>query len=186
MWHEEVDLLVLGTGAGGLAAAVTGAAEGLSTLVLEKTEWLGGTTAYSAGTCWIPDNRFQRADGVTDDHAVASRYLDALVGDRAPRELREAYLTHGPEMIDYFDGARRAVLAFEEGRRLPPGDRRRGPGRPGAGAADVRRPHAGQGELRPRPSPGAGVRPVRRHPDGAPGRGQRAAHDLQGLAPRRR
>ena len=94
MWHDEVDLLVLGTGAGGLAAAVTGAAEGLSTLVLEKTEWLGGTTAYSAGTCWIPDNRFQRADGVTDDHAVASRYLDALVGDRAPRELREAYLTH--------------------------------------------------------------------------------------------
>ena len=67
MWHEEVDLLVLGTGAGGLAAAVTGAAEGLSTLVLEKTELLGGTTAYSAGTCWIPDNRFQRADGVTDD-----------------------------------------------------------------------------------------------------------------------
>jgi hypothetical protein len=95
---------VLGTGAGGLAAAVTGAAEGLSTLVLETTEWLGGTTAYSAGTCWIPDNRFQRADGVTDDHAVASRYLDALVGDRAPRELREAYLTRGPEMIDYFDG----------------------------------------------------------------------------------
>jgi len=104
MWHEDVDLLVLGTGAGGLAAAVTGAAEGLSTLVLETTEWLGGTTAYSAGTCWIPDNRFQRADGVTDDHAVASRYLDALVGDRAPRELREAYLTRGPEMIDYFDG----------------------------------------------------------------------------------
>ena len=104
MWHDEVDLLVLGTGAGGLAAAVTGAAEGLSTLVLETTEWLGGTTAYSAGTCWVPDNRFQRADGVTDDHAVASRYLDALVGDRAPRELREAYLTRGPEMIDYFDG----------------------------------------------------------------------------------
>ena len=65
MWDEEVDLLVLGTGAGGLAAAVTGANEGLTTLVLEKTEWLGGTTAYSAGTCWIPDNQFQRADGVT-------------------------------------------------------------------------------------------------------------------------
>ena len=72
--------------------------------MLETTEWLGGTTAYSAGTCWVPDNRFQRADGVTDDHAVASRYLDALVGDRAPRELREAYLARGPEMIDYFDG----------------------------------------------------------------------------------
>jgi 3-oxosteroid 1-dehydrogenase len=56
-WDDEVDLLVLGTGAGGLAAAVTGANEGLSTLVLEKTEFVGGTTAYSAGTCWIPGTR---------------------------------------------------------------------------------------------------------------------------------
>src|ERR1700754_4156657 len=103
MWDEDVDLLVLGSGAGGLAAAVTGANEGLTTLVLEKTEWLGGTTAYSAGTCWIPDNRFQRADGVTGDALVASRYLDALVGDRAPRELREAYLARGTEMLDYLD-----------------------------------------------------------------------------------
>src|SRR3954453_18485599 len=102
-WDEQVDLLVLGTGAGGLAAAVTGANEGLTTLVLEKTEWLGGTTAYSAGTCWIPDNRFQRPDGVTGDPLVASRYLDALVGDRAPRELREAYLARGTEMLDYLD-----------------------------------------------------------------------------------
>jgi hypothetical protein len=79
---------------------------------------------------------------------------------------------------------RRAVLAVEDGRRLPPGARRRGPGRAGAGTADVRRAHAGQARLRPRPSPRAGVRPVRRHPDGAPRRGRRAAHDLQGRAPR--
>src|SRR5436190_6783704 len=104
MWHEDVDLLVLGTGAGGLAAAATGAHEGLSTLVLEKTEFLGGTTAYSAGTCWIPGNRFQRAAGVTDDVPAARRYLDALVGDRAPRELREAYLPQGSEMVEYLDG----------------------------------------------------------------------------------
>ena len=102
-WHREVDLLVLGSGAGGLAAAVVGANEGLTALVLEKTEHVGGTTAYSAGTCWIPDNRFQRAEGITDDADAARRYLDALVGDRAPRELREAYLQRGPEMIDYLD-----------------------------------------------------------------------------------
>ena len=102
-WDDEVDLLVLGTGAGGLAAAVTAADEGLSTLVLEKTEYLGGTTAYSAGTCWIPGNRFQRAAGATDDVPDASRYLDALVGDRAPRELREAYLARGGEMVEHLD-----------------------------------------------------------------------------------
>src|SRR6478752_10586386 len=77
-WDEQVDLLVLGAGAGGLSAAVTGANEGLSVLVLEKTEFLGGTTAYSAGTCWIPNNRFQRAAGVTDDAQVAGGYLDRL------------------------------------------------------------------------------------------------------------
>jgi 3-oxosteroid 1-dehydrogenase len=102
-WNHEVDLLVLGSGAGGLSAAVTGANEGLTTLVLEKTEYLGGTTAYSAGTTWIPGNRFLHEAGATDDAGAARRYLDALVGDRAPRELREAYLEHGPEVIDYLD-----------------------------------------------------------------------------------
>ena len=102
-WDEEVDLLVLGTGAAGLGAAVTAANEGLQTLVLEKTEYLGGTTAYSAGTCWIPDNRFQRADGVTGDAEVAAGYLDRLVGKRAPREMRQAYLARGTEMVDYLD-----------------------------------------------------------------------------------
>jgi glycine/D-amino acid oxidase-like deaminating enzyme len=102
-WDHEVDLLVLGSGAGGLSAAVTGAHEGLSALVLEKTEFLGGTTAYSAGTCWIPNNHHQRAAGITDDAEVAAGYLDALVGDRAPRELRQAYLEHGWQMIDHMD-----------------------------------------------------------------------------------
>jgi len=101
-WDQEVDLLVLGTGAGGLAAAATASAEGLETLVLEKTEYLGGTTAYSAGTCWIPGHRYQRELGVEDDDERARAYLDALVGDKAPREVREAYLRRGPEMIDYF------------------------------------------------------------------------------------
>lgn len=102
-WDREVDLLVLGSGAGGLGAAVVGANEGLQVLVLEKSEFVGGTTAYSAGTCWIPDNRFQRADGVTDDAEAARGYLDALVGDRSPRRMRETYLRRGTEMIDYLD-----------------------------------------------------------------------------------
>ncbi|MEB3370472.1 FAD-binding protein [Saccharopolyspora mangrovi] len=98
-WDHEVDLLVLGTGASGMGAAVVGAEEGLSVLVLEKTEWLGGTTAYSAGTCWIPGHQHQ--DDPAADSASASRYLDALVGERAPRELRETYLAEGPAMLDY-------------------------------------------------------------------------------------
>lgn len=97
-WDSEVDLLVLGSGAAGLSAAVTGATEGLDVLVLEKTEYLGGTTAYSAGTCWVPGHRYMSSP---DDRAVASGYLDRVVGDKADRSLREAYLEHGPAMIDY-------------------------------------------------------------------------------------
>jgi 3-oxosteroid 1-dehydrogenase len=100
-WDETVDLLVLGSGAGGLSAALTAAAEGLSTLVLEKTELLGGTTAYSAGTAWIPGHR--HVPDAARDVDDARRYLDALVGDRAPRELREAYLVHGPGTIEHLD-----------------------------------------------------------------------------------
>ena len=140
-WDDEVDLLVLGTGAGGLSAAVTAANEGLSTLVLEKTEFLGGTTAYSAGTCWIPGNRFQTDAGDADD---ARRYLDALVGDRSPRELREAYLAHGPAVIDYLDRlgvrsgtrARSSTTTRRSPERAPavPSSRRRST----AGPSDVR------------------------------------------------
>lgn len=100
-WDRETDLLVLGSGAAGLGTAVVGAEEGMSVLVLEKTEWLGGTTAYSAGTCWIPGHRYQ--DDPAADTAAARRYLDGLVGERARRELRETYLEHGPAMIDYLD-----------------------------------------------------------------------------------
>lgn len=100
-WDHEVDLLVLGSGAAGLGAATVGAAAGMSTLVLEKTEWIGGTTAYSAGTCWVPGHRYQQDPAA--DREAAARYLDVLVGNRAPRELREVYLDHGPAMIEHLD-----------------------------------------------------------------------------------
>ncbi|MFV0374988.1 FAD-dependent oxidoreductase [Microbacterium sp.] len=105
-WDRTVDLLVLGTGASGLSAAVTAASGGLDVLVLETTEYLGGTTAYSAGTAWIPGNHPPESD---EDRATAQRYLDELVGDRAPRILRETYLARGPETLEFY---RRLGLRF--------------------------------------------------------------------------
>jgi succinate dehydrogenase/fumarate reductase flavoprotein subunit len=69
-WHEEYDLIVLGSGGAGLTAALAGAIEGLRILVIEKTEYLGGTTVLSAGTCWIPNNSYLRQEGVHDHDAA--------------------------------------------------------------------------------------------------------------------
>ncbi len=95
----EVDLLVLGSGAGGLTAALTASLAGLSTLVAEHAPVFGGTSARSSGTVWIPDNAYLRAAGVTDDRAAAEDYLAALVGNRGAPEMWRAFLDQGPAML---------------------------------------------------------------------------------------
>ncbi|WP_297587801.1 FAD-dependent oxidoreductase [uncultured Corynebacterium sp.] len=102
-WDETCDLLVLGSGAAGLSAAVTGANEGLDVILAEKTEYIGGTTAYSAGTCWVPNNHFQREDGITDDREKIERYLDTLIGDKTEKEQRMAYVDQGGAMLEYME-----------------------------------------------------------------------------------
>jgi len=98
---DTFDLVVLGSGAGGMTAALVAALEGLRPLPVETSDLIGGTTALSSGTVWTPYNRHQRELSPTDDPKAASTYLDALVGDRAERALREAFLVAGPQMIDF-------------------------------------------------------------------------------------
>jgi len=112
----EFDLVVLGGGAGGMTAALVGALEGLRTLLIEKSDQVGGTTAYSSGTVWIPNNTQQRQMGV-EDGAAASEYLDALVGGRMDRRLRQAFLAAGPLMLDYLTA--RTDVAFRMYRQQP-------------------------------------------------------------------
>jgi glycine/D-amino acid oxidase-like deaminating enzyme len=97
------DLAVLGAGAGGMATAVFAALEGLKVILIERTEYLGGTTAYSGGTTWIPLTRHSAAVGAEDSRAAASRFLDLAVGNRAPKALREAFLDAGPEAVEVLE-----------------------------------------------------------------------------------
>jgi 3-oxosteroid 1-dehydrogenase len=96
---NQYDVIVVGSG-GGLTGAYIAASRGLRTLVIEKTEFLGGTTAYSGAGIWIPDNAAIRRAGVADSIDLGRAYLDAIVGDDSPAELREAFLQSGPAMID--------------------------------------------------------------------------------------
>jgi 3-oxosteroid 1-dehydrogenase len=102
-WDEDYDFVVLGAGAGGMTAALVSAIEGMRTLLIEKTDHIGGTTARSSGTVWIADNPEQRRAGITGDAALARTYLDGLAGERADPALREAFLTNGSRMLEYLE-----------------------------------------------------------------------------------
>jgi 3-oxosteroid 1-dehydrogenase len=96
----EFDVIVAGSGAAGMTAALTAAKLGATVVVLEKTGAFGGSTARSGGGIWAPGNAVLRKAGVRDTPAEASAYLASVTGDDVPVELRNAFLEHGPAMLD--------------------------------------------------------------------------------------
>ncbi|MGW1547955.1 FAD-dependent oxidoreductase [Streptomyces sp. NPDC002346] len=101
-WDHTYDVVVVGSGAAGMAAAITARLRGLTALVVEKTEVYGGTTALSGGAIWVPNNFHLDAAGLGDTPEKARAYLDATVGDRVPAARKDAYLEHGPRMVREF------------------------------------------------------------------------------------
>src|SRR2546421_9199497 len=98
MGHEsdvaaEVDVVIAGSGAAGLTAALAAAHLGLSALVIEKAAAFGGSTARSGGGIWAPGNAVLRAAGVADTPEQARAYL-AHVAPGVPEDSREAFLEH--------------------------------------------------------------------------------------------
>ena len=102
-WDEAYDLVVLGSGAAGLTAANVSAIENKRTLLIEKSNHIGGTSALSSGSAWIPNNSYQRRGGTTGDANAALAYLEALVGERSDRKLREVFVEAGPDMLSYLE-----------------------------------------------------------------------------------
>ena len=101
--HETYDVVVIGAGAGGMTAAAVAAAEGLRVLVIEKTAFVGGTTAWSGGMVWIPANSKMKEAGLTDSVTDAVQYLAATVPEPANASLRAAFLARGPETVAYLE-----------------------------------------------------------------------------------
>lgn len=103
-WDHETDLLVVGSGAAGMTAALVARREGLDSLVLEKTELCGGSTAISGGGIWIPNNHLMEQAGLPDSFENGCRYLQSTVGDRTPRKKQETFVARGREMLQYLAG----------------------------------------------------------------------------------
>jgi succinate dehydrogenase/fumarate reductase flavoprotein subunit len=96
------DVLVIGSGAGGLSAAITARHHGLDVVVAEKAALFGGTTALSGGWLWIPCHPMQKDIGVTDSIEDASTYLLHEAGEHFDPDRVNAFLTQGPRMVEFF------------------------------------------------------------------------------------
>ncbi|GJF16742.1 3-ketosteroid-delta-1-dehydrogenase [Mycolicibacterium cyprinidarum] len=103
-WDEVTDVLIAGSGAGGVTGAYTAAREGLDVILVEATEKFGGTTAYSGGGgMWFPCNPVLLRAGTDDSIDDALEYYTAVVGDRTPRALQETYVRGGAPLIEYLE-----------------------------------------------------------------------------------
>jgi len=99
----DCDLLVIGSGAAGMSAAITARLLGLNVILAEKEPLIGGTTALSGGWCWVPMSTVASASGVRDTKEAALTYLLREAGNRADVARIEAYLDEAPRMVAFFE-----------------------------------------------------------------------------------
>jgi 3-oxosteroid 1-dehydrogenase len=102
-WEREVDVLIAGSGAGGMVGAIAAHDRGFTTLVVEKAHGFGGSTAMSGGGIWIPNNPTLRRKGLADDVEDVRAYLSAVVDGRVSADRIDAFVDRGPEVMEMLD-----------------------------------------------------------------------------------
>lgn len=111
------DLLVIGSGAGALSAAVTAAHLGLKVIAVEKDPHYGGTTAWSGGWMWVPRNPLAVEAGLFERIDKPLSYLRRELGGQFDASRARAFLTNGPRMVEFF--RRHTALQFIDGNAIP-------------------------------------------------------------------
>ncbi|MGN7479795.1 FAD-dependent oxidoreductase [Solibacillus silvestris] len=105
-WQEQWEVVVVGSGAGGLVAAITAAHNGQRVLLVEKTEVFGGSSALSGGGLWIPNNHVSKLAGLEDSEEEALTYMEEVIEDKGPASTRErkvAYIQNGSKMVSFLE-----------------------------------------------------------------------------------
>jgi succinate dehydrogenase/fumarate reductase flavoprotein subunit len=115
--HIDCDLLVIGSGAGGLSAAVTAAWHGLKVTVAEKESAIGGTTAWSGGWMWTPRNPLAQRAGIVEDPDAPRAYFRQVLGNNFDQNKVDAFLAAAPRMVAFFE--ENTAVQFEPGLKIP-------------------------------------------------------------------
>jgi succinate dehydrogenase/fumarate reductase flavoprotein subunit len=115
--HLDCDLVVVGSGAAGLSAAVTAAWHGLKVVVVEKDDVFGGASAWSGGWMWAPGNPLARRAGIDEDPQQPRTYLKNELGRRYDPERVDAFLDHCGPMVSFFET--HTSLKFADGNGIP-------------------------------------------------------------------
>lgn len=109
----DCDVLVVGSGAAGLSAAVTAAWHGQKVILVEKAPVFGGATAWSGGWMWVPRNPLAQRAGIIEDPATPRSYLEHELGERFDAARVDAFLEAAPHMVSFFE--RHTALQFADG-----------------------------------------------------------------------
>jgi succinate dehydrogenase/fumarate reductase flavoprotein subunit len=129
--QPQFDVVVLGTGAAGLVAALAAAEGGASVGLFEKADYVGGTTAISGGGCWVPGNAQMAASGLADSRDDALRYLASLSFGQIRPGFAEAFVDDGPRVFDWLEAAAGLRMRIVSG--YPDYHPERPGGKPGGG-----------------------------------------------------
>ena len=100
---HDCDVLVVGSGAAGLATAITARKRGLTVIVIEKEPVFGGTTALSGGVLWIPLGPHGRQQNPADTREAVRTYMMAETGSYYDEAAVSTFIDQGPKMVEFFE-----------------------------------------------------------------------------------
>lgn len=102
-WLHDADVIVAGSGAAGMTAAILAHDKGAKVVIVERTDKVGGTTAVSGGGIWIPLNYHMHEVKVEDSREEALAYCKALAMGHADERLIDTFVDTAADMIQYLE-----------------------------------------------------------------------------------